>query len=173
MISQINIPNCFVKGVTFQTDADELKKVLQSKFGPIGAIDVVKDKACAFLEFNTVESARKAVAYCLPVSSGGHGEVLLPKCGSSLVIEPKRKGGPVGGSSDRPTPQREYGRGGKVALGQQRNPSASTTSAAANVVESSRPEKEEAAPAPSVATPGAAQHKKKASKSKKPTGAKA
>lgn len=118
-----------------------------------------------------MESARKAIAYCLPVTSGGHGEVLLPKCGSSLVVEPKRKGGMVGGGSDRPTPQREFGRGGKAGMGQQRNPSAPASAS----MDASRleKEKEEVAPAPVVSTPGAAQHKKKGSKSKTTTGAKA
>jgi len=186
MIQTINTNNCFVKGVTYQTDEKELKSVLTSKFGPIAAIDVVKEKACAFLEFNSVEAARRAIAYCLPVTSGGHGEVLLPKCGSSLIIEPKKKGGNPqgtsggvgrdggagGGGGERSNPGREFGgapvRSGKVGPLPPRQVSGASTAQQVQQVAPAPAEEDKGQPASNQAQSNAnqTQHKKKGSKSK-------
>jgi hypothetical protein len=37
----------------------------------------VRSKACAFLEFTTVEAARRAIAVSLPVAQGGEGGIRI------------------------------------------------------------------------------------------------
>ena len=54
-----------------------LKEVLTTRFGSIKELDIVRSKACAFLEFTTTESARRAVISCLPVSQGGEGGIRI------------------------------------------------------------------------------------------------
>ena len=54
-----------------------LRNTLVSRFGPIKDLDLVRSKACAFLEFNNVDAARRAIVSSLPASQGGEGGIRI------------------------------------------------------------------------------------------------
>jgi hypothetical protein len=58
------------------TDA-ALRQTLVTRFGPIKDLDLVRSKACAFLEFGSVDSARRAIVASLPASQGGEGGIRI------------------------------------------------------------------------------------------------
>ena len=55
--------------------SSELLQTTLSKFGPLKEHEIVRSKACAFAEFTTVESARRAITASLPTSQGGEGGI--------------------------------------------------------------------------------------------------
>ncbi|KAF7316199.1 putative G3BP-like protein [Mycena indigotica] len=71
---------CFVKGVVDPISNTLLTNHLSNQFGPLKEVDVVRSKACAFLEFTTVDAARRAIVASLPPSQGGEGGVWID-CG--------------------------------------------------------------------------------------------
>ncbi|CAE6395944.1 unnamed protein product [Rhizoctonia solani] len=88
----VNTPQCFIKlndwvrdsatGNQAQSNAESvsptaLKEVLTARFGAIKELEVVRSKACAFLEFISVESARRAILASLPVNQGGEGGIRI------------------------------------------------------------------------------------------------
>ncbi|TFK38111.1 hypothetical protein BDQ12DRAFT_631309 [Crucibulum laeve] len=66
---------CFIKGVTDPVSQNALSAVLSQRFGPIKDLEIVRSKACAFIEFNTVESAKRAIIASLSQNQGGEGGV--------------------------------------------------------------------------------------------------
>lgn len=52
-----------------------LRGTLTNRFGPIKDLDIVRSKACAFLEFTTVDAARRAIVASLPNTQGGEGGI--------------------------------------------------------------------------------------------------
>ena len=54
-----------------------LRNTLVSRFGPIKDLDLVRSKACAFLEFSNVDAARRAIVASLPTSKGGEGGIRI------------------------------------------------------------------------------------------------
>jgi Nuclear transport factor 2 (NTF2) domain/RNA recognition motif. (a.k.a. RRM, RBD, or RNP domain) len=54
-----------------------LRTTLTSRFGPIKDLDLVRNKACAFLEFNSTDAARRAIVASLPSSQGGEGGIRI------------------------------------------------------------------------------------------------
>lgn len=88
----VNTAQCFIKlndwvrdngpGNQAQSSAESvspaaLKEVLTARFGAIKELEVVRTKACAFLEFASVESARRAILASLPVNQGGEGGIRI------------------------------------------------------------------------------------------------
>ncbi|TCD71956.1 hypothetical protein EIP91_000088 [Steccherinum ochraceum] len=73
----VTTAQCFVKSVTENVPESLLKQTLTQRFGPIKELDIHRPKACAFLEFTTVEAARKAIAVSLPQSQGGEGGIRI------------------------------------------------------------------------------------------------
>ncbi|KAK7678482.1 hypothetical protein QCA50_018542 [Cerrena zonata] len=99
--SAVNTAECFVKGVIESVTDAAVKGALQ-RFGPIKEIQIVRSKACAFVEFNTVDSARRAIIASLPVNMGGEGglRVGTPQEGHlRLSVETRKERG------DRPPPR--------------------------------------------------------------------
>jgi hypothetical protein len=62
-----------IEGVSNQ----QLVQVLTHRFGPIKELEVVRSKACAFLEFNTLEAAKRAIVASLPLHAGGEGGIRI------------------------------------------------------------------------------------------------
>ena len=102
-----------------------LKQVVTSRFGPVKELEIVRNKACAFLEFEKLESAKRAITASLSPAQGGQGGVRVDAENGGNVrifIETKKErgerpvsrprgGGPgqgVNGGSDG----RGYRRGG-------------------------------------------------------------
>ncbi|KAJ2936864.1 hypothetical protein H1R20_g230, partial [Candolleomyces eurysporus] len=97
-----------LKGVTEPISQPALTTVLSQRFGAIKELEIVRSKACAFVEFQTVESAKRAIIASLSTNQGGEGGVYVDagEGGSIRVyIETKKERG------DRPPPGNR-GRGG-------------------------------------------------------------
>ena len=78
-----------------------LKQVVTTRFGPVKDLEIVRNKACAFLEFEKLESAKRAITVSLPPNQGGQGGVRIDIGGGENVrifIETKKERGerPVG-----------------------------------------------------------------------------
>ena len=54
-----------------------LRNTLVSRYGTIKDLDLVRNKACAFLEFTSADSARRAIIASLPTSQGGEGGIRI------------------------------------------------------------------------------------------------
>ncbi|KAI0300151.1 hypothetical protein B0F90DRAFT_1810499 [Multifurca ochricompacta] len=78
-VTATNVSNalCFVKSVQENVTETALRNTLTSRFGPIKDLDLVRSKACAFLEFSTVDAARRAIVASLPASQGGEGGIRI------------------------------------------------------------------------------------------------
>ncbi|KAG8966984.1 hypothetical protein FRC03_010939 [Tulasnella sp. 419] len=106
-VMSITSGQCFVKGVTENIPDSMLKDVLTTRFGPIKELEIVRNKACAFLEFASVEAARKAILASLSPAQGGEGGVRMPHNGPGLpprvTIEMRKERGERPVSRPRPT----------------------------------------------------------------------
>ncbi|GAA5853601.1 hypothetical protein JCM9279_005071 [Rhodotorula babjevae] len=104
-------PQCFVKGVLETVSDRLLRDTLTTRFGPLKEVDIVRSKACAFIEFEKLDSARRAIQVSLRPTDGGEGGIMLPLDDGSHqrinVVERKPHG-------DRPISSRG-GRGGAAA----------------------------------------------------------
>ncbi|UZJ56848.1 hypothetical protein CBS101457_006168 [Exobasidium rhododendri] len=104
----------FIKNVVVEQMPEKgLQAALEAQFGPLKECQVIPSKACAFAEFASVESAKKAIQMSLPVAQGGEGGVKVGTKGWFVIVEEKRK------QSDRPqangganTPRGGSARGG-------------------------------------------------------------
>lgn len=78
-VAATNVSNalCFVKSVQENVTEAALRNTLVSRFGPIKDLDLVRNKACAFLEFSNVDAARRAIVASLPASQGGEGGIRI------------------------------------------------------------------------------------------------
>lgn len=109
----VNTSHCFVKGVIDPISNAALMQQLTARFGPVKEVDVVRSKACAFIEFVSVESAKKAIIASLPTPTGGEGGVWVDGDNTKmrLTVETRKERGerPVsrprgGGPPGRGTP---------------------------------------------------------------------
>ncbi|KAF5345899.1 hypothetical protein D9758_011441 [Tetrapyrgos nigripes] len=101
----VNIPQCFIKSVNEAVTEAALKTAL-SRFGPVKSVEIVRNKACAFAEFQNAEAAKRAIIASLSVNAGGEGGLKVEAEGGTqrVIVETKRERG------DRPVNNR--GRGG-------------------------------------------------------------
>jgi len=67
----------FFQSVQENVTEAALRSTLTNRFGPIKDLDLVRSKACAFLEFSSVDAARRAIAASLPPSQGGEGGIRI------------------------------------------------------------------------------------------------
>ncbi|BEJ06815.1 hypothetical protein CcaverHIS641_0400840 [Cutaneotrichosporon cavernicola] len=80
----VKTAHCFVKLPNWSTGGDAAAETIDetslrniaSRFGDVSKVEIVKGKACAFVEFSKVESARKAIVASLPTHQGGEGGVV-------------------------------------------------------------------------------------------------
>ncbi|THH28056.1 hypothetical protein EUX98_g6133 [Antrodiella citrinella] len=90
---------CFVKSVTEAVLEAPLRNTLTQRFGAIKELDIHRPKACAFLEFTTVEAARKAIVASLPIPQGGEGGIRIGPDGPRILVETRKERG------ERPPPR--------------------------------------------------------------------
>lgn len=113
----VSSAHCFIKGVTEPISQNALASHLTQHFGPIKEAEIVRSKACAFVEFQTVESAKRAIVSSLNQSQGGEGGVYI-EAGEGgpirVFIETKKERG------DRPPPSGGPRRGGAPIGGEAR-----------------------------------------------------
>ncbi|GAA5958453.1 hypothetical protein JCM21900_001475 [Sporobolomyces salmonicolor] len=76
-VMAVTQPACFVKGVVEFVPEATLRHVLTTRFGPLKEVDIVRSKACAFIEFESLHSARRAIQASLRPSEGGEGAILF------------------------------------------------------------------------------------------------
>ncbi|KAH9936012.1 hypothetical protein B0H21DRAFT_813317 [Amylocystis lapponica] len=103
-VAATNVPTaqCFVKSVTENVSDAALKQVLVSRFGPIKELEILRPKACAFLEFVHIDAARRAIAASLPPAQGGEGGIRIEGEGGSaprIHVETRKD------RSERPPPR--------------------------------------------------------------------
>jgi len=92
----------------------QLNQVLTQRFGPLKEFEVVRAKACAFLEFTSLDAAKKAIIASLPQNQGGEGGIRIDVGGEAgsvrIVVETRKErgerpqsrprgGGPINGDS--------------------------------------------------------------------------
>jgi RNA recognition motif. (a.k.a. RRM, RBD, or RNP domain) len=91
----VTTAQCFVRGVNEPITPAQLTNVLTQRFGPIkDQAEIVRSKACAFLEFHSLDAAKRAIIACLPVGQGGEGGVRIEvggEVGSLRIIVETRK----------------------------------------------------------------------------------
>ncbi|SCZ93114.1 BZ3500_MvSof-1268-A1-R1_Chr6-2g08470 [Microbotryum saponariae] len=69
---------CYIKGVQENVSEKALMDVLTSRFGPMCECSIIRNKACAFVEYESLLSARKALQASVLRSEGGEGGVRVP-----------------------------------------------------------------------------------------------
>lgn len=67
----------FLQGVVESVSQHQLSQTLTQRFGPVKDVEIVRSKACAFLEFLSLDAARKAMITSLPQNQGGEGGVRI------------------------------------------------------------------------------------------------
>lgn len=89
----VSTPQCFVKSVNEVVSHQTLFNTLSARFGPVKDLEIIRSKACAFLEFATLDSARKAIIASLSPNAGGEGgfKIDLENGGHTRVIIETRK----------------------------------------------------------------------------------
>ncbi|KAF8627350.1 hypothetical protein AX15_004420 [Amanita polypyramis BW_CC] len=107
----VSTPHCFVKGVTEQVTREALSTLLTQRFGPVKEVEIVRSRICAFVEFQSVQSARRAITASLPQNQGGEGGLHIDVGGETgqvrIFVEIKKE------RSDRPAGR---GRGGPPGM---------------------------------------------------------
>lgn len=95
-----------IQGVTEVVSHQSLVSTLTTRFGPIKEVEIVRSKACAFLEFVNVDSAKRAIAASLPMAQGGEGGIRIEvgDAGQARINVETRKE-----RADRPTPRQRTG----------------------------------------------------------------
>jgi len=85
---------CFVKGVVEGVEEGALRITLE-KFGPIKEMEIVRNKACAFVEFEKLEAAQNAITASLHQSQGRRGGLTVATKGGSyqVTVETKKERG--------------------------------------------------------------------------------
>lgn len=93
----LTTPQCFVKGVVEPVTSNQLMQTLGQRFGPVKDVEVVRQKACAFLEFMVLEDAKKAIIASLPQNQGGEGGIRIDLGGDAgmvrIVVETRKERG--------------------------------------------------------------------------------
>ena len=84
-----------------------LTNTLTSRFGPIKDLEIVRSKACAFLEFLNIDHAKRAIIASLPMNQGGEGGIRIETGGEAgtvrIIVDTKKERG------DRPPPRTRGG----------------------------------------------------------------
>jgi len=122
--------HCFVKGIIEPISQVLLQSTLSTRFGPIKDLEIVRSRACAFIEFSSVDSARKAIVASLPPGQGGEGGIRVDVGGEvgqvRISVETKKDkadrqpgrgrgggpGGPPGTGAGNGGPENRGGGGG-------------------------------------------------------------
>ncbi|KAI0642697.1 hypothetical protein C8Q79DRAFT_916631, partial [Trametes meyenii] len=109
-------PQCFVKGVTDNVSDAQLRTALTARFGPVKELEIVRNKVCAFLEFQQLDAARRAIIASLPVAQGGEGGIRIETDGGAgqarIYVETRKERGERPGQRGGAPINGDRGRGG-------------------------------------------------------------
>ena len=104
------------QGVVETVSDAALKSTLTQRFGPLKEIEIVRSKACAFLEFTTVDAAKRAIIASLSPGAGGEGGVRIGEASADgsqpRVFVETRKERSERGPARVPPVNGDRGRGG-------------------------------------------------------------
>lgn len=123
-VQSLTTAQCFIKGVVESVTPQSLSTYLTTRFGTIKDMDIVRSKACAFVEFHSLDAARKAIIASLPQAQGGEGGLWVDTADGQqtrISVETRKERGerpaprPRGGAP--PTPANESRSGGPNAGG--------------------------------------------------------
>ncbi|KAK4048375.1 COPII coat Sec23p-Sfb3p heterodimer component [Microbotryomycetes sp. JL221] len=89
-IKNLKHSNCFVKGVQENISNEILIQTL-NVFGKLKEFDLIRSKACAFVEFENLNSAKKIIQASLRRDEGGDGGIVLGPGMIIHVVEKKSK----------------------------------------------------------------------------------
>ena len=91
---------------------DNALRTALGRFGTIKDLDVVRSKACAFFEYTTLDSARRAIAASLPPHQGGEGGIRIGDEANAhrIYIDVRKERGER--PAPRPPMNGDRGRGG-------------------------------------------------------------
>ncbi|KIM46989.1 hypothetical protein M413DRAFT_16524 [Hebeloma cylindrosporum] len=93
----VTTASCFVKGVLEPISQTALQSTLTTRFGAIKELEIVRSKACAFIEFQSVDSAKRAIIASLNQHQGGDGGVWIDVGGEvgqvRITVETKKERG--------------------------------------------------------------------------------
>ncbi|KAJ8469105.1 hypothetical protein ONZ51_g9201 [Trametes cubensis] len=93
-----------------------LRAVLTTRFGPVKELEIVRSKACAFLEFQQQEAARRAIIASLPIPQGGEGGIRIETDGGAgqarITVETRKERGERPGQRGGAPMNGDRGRGG-------------------------------------------------------------
>lgn len=64
----------------------QLTQALTQRFGGVKEVEIVRTKACAFLEFLSLDSAKKAIIASLPQNLGGEGGIRIDVGGDANPV---------------------------------------------------------------------------------------
>ena len=102
-----------MQGVVETVSDAALKNTLTQRFGPLKDVEIVRSKACAFIEFTTLDAARRCLIASLPRPAGGEGGIRIgdPNDSQAPIINdeirkergerPPPRGAPVNGDRGR------------------------------------------------------------------------
>lgn len=91
-----------LQSVTENIPDSALRNTLIQRFGPVKELEILRAKACAFLEFTQLEAARRAIAASLPIGQGGEGGIRIDLEGGGqgrIIVETRKERG------ERPPPR--------------------------------------------------------------------
>ncbi|KAF8889645.1 hypothetical protein BD779DRAFT_1671759 [Infundibulicybe gibba] len=116
----VTITQCFVKGITSTALTPAHLTNALGRFGTLKDVDIIHSKACAFLDFTTLDAAKKAITASLPQNMGGEGGIWIEVGGEPspvrISVETKREKGdrpstrPRGGVVGEAVGRRQLGR---------------------------------------------------------------
>ncbi|WWC61183.1 uncharacterized protein I303_103763 [Kwoniella dejecticola CBS 10117] len=115
--SRVNTAHCFVKLPNWSVDSQNAGETISendvktaaSRFGGVKRVEIVKTKACAFVEFAKVESARKAIIASLPASQGGEDGIKIGSGNGKLNFETRKEKDERRGNQNKPQGQQQQG----------------------------------------------------------------
>ena len=85
------------QGVVETVSQNQLSQTLAQRFGPVKDVEIVRSKACAFLEFLSLDAAKKAIVASLPQNQGGEGGVRVDVGGDAgpvrIFVETRKERG--------------------------------------------------------------------------------
>lgn len=82
-VMAVTLLGCFVKGVVESVNENTLREIIVQRYGPLREFDVIRSKACAFIEFEKLDGARRAIQASMRVQDGGEGGLYITPEGSN------------------------------------------------------------------------------------------
>ncbi|KAI9638367.1 putative RAN protein binding protein [Dioszegia hungarica] len=119
----VKLPNWAANDQSGEPMDENSLRAAASRFGEVSKVEIVGNKACAFVEFKSIQSATKAIIASLQTNQGGEGGVKVQGQSGSLIFETRkekderRMKGPGGGQQGPVGGERQMNGGGERGRG--------------------------------------------------------